>query len=64
MTNNSILNIINQMKNNPSRFFGNMQGVNMQDPNAIIQQLMNSGQISQEQYNQAVNKARQMGFIK
>ena len=53
-----------QMRNNPSKFFGNMQGVNINDPNAIIQHMMNSGQITQEQYNNAVNKARQMGFIK
>ena len=29
------------------------------NPNAIIQYLLNSGQVSQQQYNNAVNLARQ-----
>ena len=48
-----------QIKNNPMRFFGNLQGVNMQDPNAIIQYLMNNNHITQEQYNQVVNQVNQ-----
>lgn len=31
-----------------------------QDPNAIIQQMLNSGKISQEQYNYAVQKYNQL----
>lgn len=61
---NNLLNMIAQIKGNPSKFFGNMQGVDMSNPNAIIQHMMNNGQITQEQYNNAVNKAREMGFIK
>lgn len=55
---------LNQLKSNPTQFFGNMQGVDMSNPNAIIQNLMDNGKISQEQYNRAVNQARQMGLIK
>lgn len=33
------------------------------DPNQQIQQLLNSGQVSQEQYNQAVAKAQQLRKI-
>lgn len=33
------------------------------DPNQQIQQLLNSGQVSQEQYNQAVAKAQQLRNI-
>lgn len=55
--------------NNPFGQFGNMQnfmqrlnqlkqtGVN---PNQMIQQMLNSGQISQEQYNAAVQRAQQI----
>lgn len=34
------------------------QNVNMNDPNAIIQYLMQNGKISQEQYNTAYNRAK------
>lgn len=30
------------------------------DPNQMIQELMNSGKVSQEQYNAAVQRARQI----
>lgn len=56
--------MMQQLKSNPAQFLGTMDGVNMQDPNAIIQNLMNNGKVTQQQYNQAVNIARQMGFIK
>lgn len=36
------------------------QGLN--NPQELVQHLMNSGQISQEQYNQARAFAQQMGF--
>jgi hypothetical protein len=35
---------------------------NVNSPEAIIQHLMNSGQINQSQYNQARQMAQQMGF--
>lgn len=40
-----------------ARRFNIPQGVNTQDPNAIIQHLLNTGQISQQQLNQ-VNAMR------
>lgn len=36
------------------------QNVNTNDPNQIIQFLMQNGKISQEQYNNAYNQVRQM----
>lgn len=62
--NNNIFQLIGQMRSNPQQFFGNLQGVNMNDPNAIIQYLMSNGRVSQEQYNNAVKMAQQMGFKK
>lgn len=62
--NNNIFQLIGQMRNNPQQFFGNLQGVNMNDPNAIIDYMMRNGRISQEQYNNAVNMAHKMGFHK
>lgn len=61
---NSLLNAISLIKNNPSKYFGDIQGINMNDPNAIIQQGLNSGKWTQEQYNNAVKQAKQMGLIK
>lgn len=52
------------LKNNPSAFlsrFGIPSNM-MNDPNAMIQFLMNNGKITQEQYNNAVKKAQSMGF--
>lgn len=56
----------NQQQSNPlanmNQFMQNLQklkssGIN---PNEKIQQMLNSGQITQEQYNQAVAKAQQI----
>lgn len=56
--------MIQQLKQNPmgmlSRRFNIPQNVNLQDPNAIIQHLMNTGQVSQEQYNQANQQVKKM----
>ena len=62
--NNNMFQLIGQMRNNPQQFFGNLQGVNMNDPNAIIDYMMKNGRITQEQYNNAVNMAHKMGFYK
>ena len=54
--------MMNQLKQNPIQFM--MQsGFNLpneigNDPNKIIEHLMKSGQISQEQYNNAVQMAQ------
>ena len=34
------------------------QNINLQDPNQIIQYLMSNGKITQEQYNNAYNQAK------
>ena len=48
-----------QMRSNPmqvlSQRFNIPQDVNVKDPNAIIQHLLNSGQISQAQVNNVMN---------
>lgn len=47
----------NPMLQNFQRFMQQMQG---KDPNALIQEMMQSGKISQEQYNQARQQAQQI----
>lgn len=52
------MQIIQQIKANPMQFLrrgGFNIPQNMNDPNAIIQHLMNSGQITQQQYDNARN---------
>ena len=56
--------MLSQLKQNPmallSRRFKIPQNVNMQDPNAVIEYLMNSGQVSQDMYNRANQQLAQM----
>jgi hypothetical protein len=56
---NNILWLYQQLRQNPMQVlaqrFNIPQNVNLNDPNAIIQHLINSGQVSQEQVNQAMN---------
>lgn len=69
MTNNLLqmfggnaMQMLQQLQQNPMQFLrksGYNIPENMNDPNAIIQHLMNSGQISQERYNQARQFASQ-----
>lgn len=59
-----IMQMVNQLKANPGAFLGKYgipQNI-YNDPNAVIQNLMNQGKISQEQYNWAFNVARNMGM--
>jgi hypothetical protein len=51
--NNPMANLQQQVANLKSQFAG-------QDPNDIIQQMLNSGKVSQEQYNSAVQKYNQL----
>ena len=55
-------NMIMQIQKNPSAFLS-QRGCNIpkdiNNPNDIIQYLMNTGQISQQKYNWAVNMAKQ-----
>lgn len=51
-------NIIQQFNQFKQQYAG-------QNPDTIIQQMLNSGQVTQEQYQQAVQQARQLsGFFK
>jgi hypothetical protein len=56
-------NVLSQMKRNPMQFLtqkGFNIPQNMNDPNAIIQYLMNTGQVSQTQYDQAMRTINQL----
>lgn len=59
--NNNMLGMLQQLQTNPmemlSKRFNIPQDVNVNDPNAIIQHLMNTGQVSQQAYNNARNMA-------
>ena len=62
------LQMIQKVKSNPIQFLLE-QGVNVpqnitNDPEAITQQLLNSGRVTQEQYNEAVRQANKLGFRK
>lgn len=58
---NSPINMLNQLKSNPTEFLAK-RGINipdgMNDPNDIIKHLMDTGKVSQAQYNNAMNMAR------
>lgn len=61
--NNNIFAMANQLKSNPIAFL-NQRGINIPqnmstDPNAIIEYLMQSGQVSQQAYDNAVKMAQQ-----
>ena len=51
-----------QMNNNRSDFFSQLNALKAKggDPNQMIQELLNSGRVSQEQYNAAMQKANQI----
>lgn len=55
---NDIMNLYSQLKQNPmqllSQRFNIPQNINMQNPNEIIQHLLNTGQVNQSQVNQAM----------
>lgn len=61
MINNNILGMLQQLQSNPmallSQKFKIPQDLDVKDPNAIIQHLMNTGQVSQQAYNNARNMA-------
>lgn len=57
------MNQFRMFRQNPMQFLM-QRGMNIpqniqNDPNAIVQHLLNSGQITQQQYNQAAQMARQ-----
>lgn len=56
---NDVMMVFNKLKEDPmqvlSMRFNIPQGVDVHDPNAIIQHLLNSGQISQAQVNRMMS---------
>ncbi len=56
MMNNNILNMLSQLKSNPMQILSQRFNLpqNLNNPQDIIQHLINSGQISQDQVNQAM----------
>lgn len=56
---NNIFSLYSQMMQNPmailTQRFNIPQDINMNDPNAIIQHLLNTNQVTQEQVNHAMN---------
>ena len=57
-----MMNMVNMLRQNPMQFLMqrgfNVPGNLASNPNQIIQHLMNTGQISQDQYNRAMQMAR------
>ena len=59
----NLMQMVKQIRSNPMQFIqraGFRVPQNMTDPNAIIQHLMQTGQISQQRYNQAFQTAQQL----
>lgn len=61
----NMMQMLNQLKANPMQFLAkskfNIPQNMMNNPSAIINHLVSSGQVSQEAYNRAYNMARQFG---
>ena len=59
--NNNMIGMLQQLQSNPmamlSKKFNIPQDLDVKDPNAIIQHLMNTGQVSQQAYNNARSMA-------
>lgn len=59
MMNNNIFSLYQQLRQNPmamiAQRFNLSKDVNVNDPNAIIQDLLNTGQVTQAQVNHAMN---------
>jgi hypothetical protein len=60
----NIMQMVNTIKQNPMAMLSkfNVPQNIANDPQAIIQYMMNSGKISQEQYNAAIKQAQNMGM--
>lgn len=63
---NNPMQMLSQLQQNPLGFLAqrklNIPQNIANDPNKIIQHLMNTGQISQDAYNNAIKQAQNMGF--
>lgn len=57
----NFIQMLSQLKSNPMAILSQRYNIpqNMNNPNDIIQHLMNTGQVSQSQYNAANQAARQ-----
>lgn len=55
--NNNVMNMMNQFRQNPLGMLMQMYKIpqNLNNPQAIVQHLLNSGQITQEQVNFAMS---------
>ena len=61
-----IMQMVQQFKSNPmqmlmQRHMNLPQGISMNDPNAILNHLVQSGQVSQQQINQAYQMMQRFG---
>lgn len=54
---NDFINMYRQLKSNPVQFLSHRFNIpqNMNNPNDIVQHLLNTGQVSQEQVNQVMS---------
>ena len=54
--------LYNEMSPIPNDFMSRLNALksSVSDPNTMIQQMLNSGRVSQEQYNAAVQQAQQI----
>lgn len=63
----NMMQMLQQLKKNPMQFltqrkFNLPQNIDTNNPQAIVNHLVQSGQIPQEMYNRAQQMARQMGM--
>lgn len=63
---NQMMGMLGQLKANPLQFLMQRrinlpQGINMNDPQAIINALVQSGRVNQEQINAAYSMMQRMG---
>ena len=62
---NNMINMLTQLKNNPigllSQRYNLPQGMN--NPNDILQHLLNTGQVKQEQVNALMSNAQQLSNL-
>lgn len=56
---NDLFNMMNQRNNNFMQALNQLKSQGG-DPNAMIQQMLNSGRVTQAQYNSAVQRANQI----
>lgn len=61
---NNIMNMLQQLKANPAQMLSKRFNLPAQisDPNALLQHLVNSGQVTQQQIDAAYRQAQQLGF--